>query len=69
VAIACGAPFPPGTRIRYREIDRFGRPTCRRRPGRTAGVVVGRRDERGAHVRWSDSFIGSVLWDWIEAAP
>jgi hypothetical protein len=61
-------PLPPGTPVRYREIDRFGRPTRRRLPGRTTGVVIGRRDNRGALVRWSDGFVGSVLWDWIEPA-
>jgi hypothetical protein len=58
--------FPEGSRVRYREVDQFGRRTRRRTPARSRGVVVGERDTRGARVRWSDGFVGSVLWDWIE---
>jgi hypothetical protein len=58
--------FANGTRIRYREIDQFGRRTRKRSPARSRGVIVGERDDRGALVKWRDDFVGSVLWDWIE---
>jgi hypothetical protein len=58
--------LPVGTKVRYREVDQFGRRTRKRRPERPVGEVVGERDDRGAFVRWKDGFVGSVLWDWIE---
>ena len=60
------AELPVGTKVRYREVDQFGRRTRRRPPEHTVGEVVGRRNDRGAWMRWKDGFVGSVLWDWIE---
>jgi len=58
--------LPVGTKVRYREVDQFGRRTRKRPPAHTVGEVVGQRDDRGAWVKWKDGFVGSVLWDWIE---
>jgi hypothetical protein len=61
--------YPPGTKVYYLELDRFGRRTRKRRPERMVGKVVGQRDRRGARVEWRDGFVGSVLWDWITTKP
>jgi len=60
---------PVCTRVFYLEVDKHGRKTRTRPAERTVGTVVGERDARGARVRWRDGFVGSVLWDWIDAAP
>ncbi len=60
---------PQGTTVYYIEVDRLGRKTRKRRPERMVGKVVGERDSRGAWVEWSDGFVGSVLWDWIDGEP
>jgi len=61
--------FPVGTRVYYLEVDQHGRKTRTRPPERMVGTVVGERDVRGARVRWRDGFVGSVLWDLIDAGP
>ena len=61
--------FARGTTVYYLEVDQFGRRTRKRRPEHKAGKVIGERDSRGAWVEWSDGFVGSVLWDWIDDQP
>jgi hypothetical protein len=58
--------FARGTTVYYLEVDRFGRRTRKRPSEHKVGKVIGERDSRGAWVEWSDGFVGSVLWDWID---
>ena len=61
--------FARGTRVYYLEVDQFDRRTRKRPPEHAVGNVLGERDSRGAGVKWSDGFVRSVLWDWIDDQP
>ncbi len=61
--------YSEGTRIYYLREGKDGRKTLNRPDGQRSGVVTGRRDSRGARVKWDDGHKGSVLWDWIDDKP